>query len=469
MVSRRAFEGLIVAVLLSGCAAVGPNYTLPKEALVNAPDAQGAFLSGGTAATGDPLPDHWWKLYDDPRLDGLVEKALVQNTDLRIAEANLERSAALLAEARSGRFSGSVDATVNYVQQSAEANLSHVQPPERYTYNAGVGISYDVDLFGRIRRGIEAASADQEAVVAARDLARVSVAGETTRAYADMCNAGHQLAVLHQLIDVQERGLGLTRQLIRNGRTPSFEQQREQGTIEANLAQIAPLEARQRNAAFRLATLMGMPPRQYDPAWLGRAEPLQLRQPIPTGDGEALLKRRPDIRAAERRLAAATARIGVATAGLYPDIKLGATVGSTGAAVDFLSPLANRFGIGPSISWDLNRNAVRDRIAASEANTRASLASFDGTVLTALRETETSLDTYAASLDRLERLREAQRQAAEVLARTRELRKGGRIGGLAALDAERTWVTASTAVAAAEAEVNADQITVFLALGGGWS
>jgi NodT family efflux transporter outer membrane factor (OMF) lipoprotein len=469
MVSRRAFEGLIAAALLSGCAAVGPDYTLPAGALVNAPNAQGAFMSGGAAATSDPLPDHWWRLYDDPRLNGLVEKALAQNTDLRVAEANLERSAALLAEARSSRFIGSADATVNYVQQSAEANLSHTQPPERYTYNAGVGISYDLDLFGQIRRGIEAASADKESVVAARDLARVSVAGETTRAYTDMCNAGHQLAVLHQLIDVQQRGLGLTRQLIAHGRTPSFEQQREQGTIEGSLAQIAPLEARQRNAAFRLATLMGMPPRQFDPAWLSCAEPLQLRQPIPTGDGEALLKRRPDIRAAERRLAAATARIGVATAALYPDIKLGATVGSTGAAVDFLSPLANRFGFGPSISWDLNRSAVRDRIAAFEANSRASLASFDGTVLTALRETETSLDTYAASLDRLERLRAAEKQAAYVLARTRELRKGGRIGGLAALDAERSWVAASTAVAAAEAEVNANQITVFLALGGGWS
>lgn len=465
----RRLLALAASLLTAGCAAVGPNYKLPETAVLNAPAAQGPFMSGGDAVTAEPLPDHWWKLYDDPRLDDLVERALAKNTDLRIAEANLERSNALLAEARSGRFNGLADVEANYVQQSAEAALQHVQPPERYTYNGGVGVSYDLDLFGRIRRGIEAASADQEAVVAARDLARVTVAAETTRAYADLCNGGRQLDVLRQSIAVQQRGLALTRELIHNGRSPHYEQQRQQGAIDSAQSLLAPLAARQRNAAYRLATLMGLPPRAFDPAWLTCDASLTLRQPIPTGDGEALLRRRPDVRAAERRLAAATARIGVATAALYPDIKLGATVGSTGAAVDLLSPLTNRFGIGPAISWDLNRSAVRDRIAASEAGAKASLASFDGTVLAALRETETSLDTYAAALDRLERLRQSEQQAAEVLARTRELRKGGRVGGLVALDAERSRVAAAAATAAAEADVNADQIAVFQALGGGWS
>jgi len=469
MVTAKRLLAFSAALLTAGCAAVGPNYRVPEQAIVNAPAAQGAFLSGGDAVTAAPLPDHWWKLYDDPRLDGLIEQALAKNTDLRVAEANLERSSALLAEAQSGRFSGLADVEVSYVQQSAEAALQHVQPPERYTYNGGVGISYDLDLFGGIRRGIEAASADQEAVAAARDLARVSVAAETTRAYADICNNGRQLDVLRQSIAVQQQGLALTRELVRNGRSPSFEQQRQQGAIAGSQALLAPLAARQRNAAFRLATLMGLPPRDFDPAWLTCHAPLLLKQPIPTGDGEALLRRRPDVRAAERRLAAATARIGVATAALYPDIRLGATVGSTGAAVDALSALTNRFGVGPAISWNLNRGAVRDRIAASEAGAKGSLASFDGTVLAALRETETSLDTYAAALDRLERLRQSEQQAADVLAHTRELRRGGRVGGLVALDAERSWVAAVAATASAEAEVNADQVTVFQALGGGWS
>lgn len=468
MVRQALIATVAGAMLLAGCAAVGPDYGLPDQAVVNKPDAQGQFLSGGPAVSADPLPDHWWRLFDDPRLDALIGKALAGNTDLRVAEANLERSHALLAEARSSRETGLADAETSYVQQSAEQALQHVQPPERPIYNMGLSVSYDLDLFGGIRRGIEAASADDETVTAARDLVRINVAAETARAYADICNAGNQLDVLKRLITVQEQSLALTRSLIGHGRAPQFEQARQQGSIASSKAQIAPLEARQRNAAFRLATLAGLPPADYDRSLLACRTPLRLHDALPAGDGQALLKRRPDVRAAERRLAAATARIGVATAALYPDIRFGATLGSTGAGADFLSPLTNRFGVGPMISWDLHRSAVRDRIAAAEAQSRGSLAAFDGVVLQALRETESSLDNYAAALDHRQQLQTAQQEAAHVAQRTEELRRGGKIGGLTALDAQRSWIASEAATALAEAEINSDQIAVFLALGGGW-
>jgi outer membrane protein TolC len=213
---------------------------------------------------------------------------------------------------------------------------------------------------------------------------------------------------------------------------------------------------------------MGKPPEQYDRSLLACHTPLTLGVLLPTGDGRAMLQRRPDVRAAERWLAASTAEVGVATAALYPDIMLGASIGSTGAASSAFNPLTNRFAVGPLVSWDLHRSAVRDRISAAQAQTRASLAHFDSTVLVALRETETSLDTYAGALDQLQRLKAARDHAMFVSDRTRELRRGGRVGGLVALDAERTWVNSEVAVASAEAEVNSDQITIFLALGGGW-
>ena len=464
-----AFRAVVLATLLGGCAAVGPNYTLPDKAVIKAPDAQGPFLSGGVAVTADAPPDHWWKLFDDPRLDALIEKALAGNTDLRVAQANLERSEALLAETRSSPLVGVADAETSYVQQSAEQSLKNIQPPEHEIYNVGFTASYDLDLFGAIRRGIQAASAEDEAVAAARDLVRINVAAQTASAYADICDAGNELDVLHRLIGVQEQSLALTRLLIAHGRSPQFEQSRQQTLIESSKGQIAPLEARRRNAAFRLATIVGLPPADYDRSLLTCHTPLKLRSPLPTGDGRAMLKRRPDVRAAERLLAAATARIGVATAELYPDIRFGASLGTTGIATDFLSPLTNRFGVGPSISWNLNRSAVRDRIAAAKAESRASLAVFDGVVLSALRETETSLNTYAASLDRLQRLTAARDEAQRVALRTEELRRGGKVGGLVALDAERAWITADVNSAAAETEVNSDQVAIFLALGGGWS
>jgi len=466
MVSTRTPLMASLCIALLGCAEVGPDYHIPPGAIVNAPAANGAFVAGGSAVSQAPLPNQWWHLFDNPVLDGLVEKALASNVDLKAAQANLEQSDALLAEVRTNReISTAVDAETSYTQQSAEAVLSHVEPPRHEIYNVGITMSYDLDLFGGIRRGIEAASAENEAAVAARDLVRVNVAAETARAYADLCNAGHEMDVLQHAIAVQQRSLALTRELIAYGRAAPFEEGRQQGPIETSWSQLAPLRARQLNATFRLATLMGQPPEQYDRSLLACHTPLKLNSLLPTGDGEALLKRRPDVRAAERRLAASSAEIGVATAQLYPDIRIGAT---TGAAASFFTPLTNRFAVGPMVSWDLHRSAIRDRIDASQAQSRASLDHFDSVVLTALRETETSLDNYAAALDQLQRLENAREAALQVMQKTEQLRQGGKVSGLVALDAERTWVTADIAVAAAQADVNSDQIAAFLALGGGW-
>jgi NodT family efflux transporter outer membrane factor (OMF) lipoprotein len=469
MVIRRAVLAALAFSALSACAAVGPDYHLPARAIVNAPQAQGGFHSGTLVAATDAPPDHWWQLFDDPVLTRFIEQALHANTDLRIAEGNLQRSDALLAEARTGQqVRAGADLETSWAQPSAEAVMQHVQPPEHQIYNAGVSISYDLDLFGGIRRGVEAARADDEAAVAARDLVRVNVAAQTAQAYADACNAGHEIVDHRRLIAVLEEDLHLTRLLIAHGRAPQFEQDRQQGLVAATRARLPRMEAAQRNAAFRIATLMGRPPAEYDRSLLGCSTPLVLRQLLPVGDGQALLRRRPDVRAAERHLAAATARIGVATAALYPDIRLGASIGSTGAAADLLSPLTNRFGVGPLISWNLQRSTVRARIAQTEAQASANLAAFDGTVLNALREVETTLNNYEADLQFLEELRAARDNAVRVADRTAALRRGGRVGGLAALDAQRTQILAEQAVSAAETGVNHDQIAVFLALGGGW-
>lgn len=469
MVSRRTLPAAFTFLALSACATVGPDYHLPTKAMVNVPGAQGTFLSATPATTSGPPPDQWWRLFDDPALSRFIEQALLANTDLRIAEANLQRNDALLAEARTGQqVNGGADLETSWAQQSAEAVMEHVQPPEHQIYNAGLSVSYDLDLFGGIRRGVEAARADDEAAVAARDLVRVNVAAQTARAYADACNAGHEIGDLQRLIAILEEDLRLTRLIIAHGRAPQFEQDRQQGLIAATRARLPGMEAAQRNAAFRIATLMGRPPSEYDRSVLGCSKPLVLRQLLPVGDGQALLRRRPDVRAAERHLAAATARIGVETAALYPDIKLGASIGSTGKASDLFSALTNRFGVGPLISWNLQRSTVRARITQKEAQASANLAAFDGTVLNALREVETALNSYTADLQFLGELEAARDNAVRVADRTATLRHGGKLGGLAALDAQRTRILAEQAVSAAQSDINHDQIAVFLALGGGW-
>lgn len=466
---RRALV-LAAAAALGGCTVVGPDYHVPDAAMVKAPAAQGAFQSIGAAATQEPLPDHWWRLYENPTLDRLIEQAFAANTDLRVAEANLERSLALLDQRNAGReIQGSANAETSWAQRSAEAELSHVKPPTRQIYNMGIGASYDLDLFGGIKRGIEAASADADAAVAARDLVRVTVAAETARAYADICNAGYQRDVLGRAIAVLEQSVRLTRIMVSHGRAAPYELDRRQALLEASQARLPQLVARQRNALFRATALAGRMPSDADPGLLACHAPLALTRMIPVGDGAALLKRRPDIRMAERRLAAATARIGVATADLYPDIRLGASIGSTGAAADFLSPLTNRFGLGPLISWTLNRHAVRARIVATEAQRRGDLAAFDGAVIKALREVETALTNYQAGLEQQESLDRASEDAMRAAMRIGRLRRGGKIAALPALEAERDRIAADQAAAEARAAINDDQITLFLTLGGGWT
>ena len=470
MSSRLRFVVALIAALTPAACAVGPDYALPQQAMVRTPAATGEFVGAANpSVTREAPPDDWWRLYQDPRLDDLIRQAFAANTDLLVAEATLEQSKALLQEARAARQpSVAVNFDVGYQQLSGESYLLKEVVPATGLYDTGLSVAYDVDLFGRLRRAVEAATADDEAVAAARDLVRINVAADTTRAYVDLCNAGAELVVARHAFDLQQAHLALTRRLIAAGRGTSLDETRSHGLVSQLAATIPVLQARQRNAAFRLATLTGRPPAQLDPGWETCVMPPRILASLPVGNGAELLRRRPDIRAAERRLASATARIGVATAGLYPDIVLHAAIGSTGMTDDFLLPATNRFGIGPAISWQLNQSAARARIAAANAEVKADLTRFDGIVLQALRESESALNVYVHDLAREQDLKEARDQAERAASDAHRLQSSGRVDALAVLDAERTQATANQALASQRSQVSLDQVGVFLTLGGGW-
>jgi outer membrane protein TolC len=222
-------------------------------------------------------------------------------------------------------------------------------------------------------------------------------------------------------------------------------------------------------ALLWLATLTGRAPAERPLLGGARTTSLSLNQPIPVGDGAQLLARRPDIRAAERRLAASTARIGVATAELYPRISLGGSLGASAGSLGNLFSNPIGFLLGPLISWSFSDHArARARVAGAEAGTQEALADFDGTVLRSLQETETALSAYANALLRLEALKSA-RDEAEVAARiVRAQQREGQVDSLALLDAERTFAESEAELAAMNGRVSTTQIDLFRALGGGW-
>jgi NodT family efflux transporter outer membrane factor (OMF) lipoprotein len=476
---------LVAGAVLAACATapVGPDYQVPPAAIVNRPGAGAPFAgvsvpaatstaNGGAAPFADaPLPPHWWRLYQDARLDALIEQALANNTDLRQALAHLEKERAL-TRAAEGQAAPriEVDASPGFGHVSGISLLApNDVPPSTWEFGGGASLSYEIDLFGRIRRAIEAAHDGDAAAQAALDLVRVNVAAGTARAYADACSTGLRLQSAQHSLDLQRQALDVSLRLQQAGRVGVTDAARARSQLQVLQAAIPPLQARRQAALYRLATLTGALPQDFPRDVAGCAVPPHVGGTIPVGDGAALLRRRPDIRQAERQLAASTAGIGVVTADLYPRISFGLSADSVGLGNDFLGRDTFSWSVGPLVSWTLpDTGIVRGRIAAAQAGARGALAAFDGTVLTALRETETALDAYARELDRHAALQAARDDSATVADQARRLYRSGRTGYLESLDAERALASSEAALAASDGELADDQVALFLALGGGW-
>jgi outer membrane protein, multidrug efflux system len=463
--------GLLATIdTLNGCA-VGPDYKPPAPA-----DGADAPLVSRrpTAETAAEPPDDWWHLYHDALLDRLLQQAFTANADLKVAEANLSAARAVLEAAKSGRYPQTkAEAAGTYGRDPVTEEILELgghRPENLWIFDALLDVSYEIDLFGHVRRSVEASRADTAANAAARDGIKVTVAAETARAYAQICALGEQIAVARHSLDVVSREAEITVRRHEAGGNSEFDVVRAQGLVAQVRAGIPPLEGQRQAALFQLADLLGRTP-AHAPADVDTCvTPPRLDALIPIGDGAALLKRRPDVRQAEWRVAAATARIGVATADLYPRISLTGFYGGVSTQFDQLTTNnARAWGVGPSISWSFpNQSLPRARVAQAKANAAAALAGFDAVVLQALKETEQSLATYGAELDRRQALADAQISAQRAFDLAHDQFVAGSLTNLDLLTTEQSLVAADAAVAASDAALVQDQVAVFKALGGGW-
>jgi NodT family efflux transporter outer membrane factor (OMF) lipoprotein len=467
---RRPLPAAVAALALAGCA-VGPNYHAPTAQT----GATGPWQMAEAARTSPAQPpDDWWRLYNDPRLDAYVTEAFAANHDLAAAEANLSASRAILSAARAGRYpSTTTEAGGVYGRDAVTDEVLGILGHKNQTiwkYDDLLDVSYELDLFGHVKRSIEAARADSGVAAAERDAVKITVAAETTRAYVSICALGEEIAVAQRSLDVVSHQYDITRRRQSAGNASEFDLARAATLVAQVRATLPPLEGQRRSALFELTALLGKTPSAAPTDALGCAAPPQLGALIPVGDGAGLLARRPDIREAERRLAGATARVGVATAELYPRITLsgfyGGAAGNTGA---LLREEGLTWGVGPAISWNFpNQAAARARVRASKAGAAGALDEFDETVLRGLKETEQSLAAYGAELDRRQALADAQTQARRAFSLAQGQVSAGSISALDLLTSEQQLVGADAAVAGSDTALVQDQVAVFKALGGGW-
>jgi NodT family efflux transporter outer membrane factor (OMF) lipoprotein len=462
--------GATAVLSLAACRA-GPDYRTPSPP----PGSEAALVSvNPNLETADSPPDAWWRLYSDSRLDDLVQEALKANRDLAAADANFAAARAALSGARAARYP-TTEATAQAVYGRDPVTEEILElgghPPQNiWLYEDVFQVAYEVDLFGRVRRSIEGARANAESVAAARDGVRVLIAAGTARAYASVCALGEELNVAHHSLEVITREADISERRYEAGGGSRFDVERAQALAAEVGSAIPQLAGERRATVFELAALLGRTPAQAPTDLESCVEPPRLTGLIPVGDGQALIRRRPDVREAERRLAVATAQIGVATAELYPIIHL---VGFYGGAATEIPQLTTNVGLiwgaGPTISWTFpNQAGARARVRQANASQVAALAKFDGVVLTALKETERALTIYGAALERRRALLDAQQRIHRSFEMARDGYAAGSSSYLDVLTTEQSLVSLDAEVASSDAELIQRQIDLFKALGGGW-
>lgn len=453
---------LAAALALAGCASVGPNYHEAKPA---APQLQGLDAAQKNNAQ---FQAEWWKQFNDPTLDALIRRAAANNLDLRIAVARLHEARALLSGAKSDQLP-TIDTDVNYTRSRGQQPGFGTQRRTVTTYQAGFDASWELDLFGGVRRSVEAAGADLGASEAALHDAQVSLLAEVARNYFELRGSQLRLDIARRDIDNQQQTVHLTEVRQQLGSGAEQDVASAKARLAAVQAQLPLLQTQASASEYRLAVLLGERPGELDVDVSPKSfTPIAANLPI--GDAGDVLSRRPDVRIAEREYAAATARIGVAKADFFPHIMLGGFLGFlSGRSNDFGSPATRAWSLAPSISWaGLNVQRVRANLHASEARTDAAQANYQRSVLEAIEDIDNAVTGFNQQRIRVDHLIEqgAQSKRAADLARIRY--QEGATGFLELLDAERTQLVAEDDLAQAEAAINTRAVALYKALGGGW-
>jgi outer membrane protein, multidrug efflux system len=462
---------VISTLLLAGCA-VGPNYKRPQVAV---PRQWTVAAARGTSAK--PIEkEEWWSSFQDAELSSLIERAAKQNLDLKLALERVEEARAARGIARSAYFpsiDASASATRNRQRVIAPVVPGSVKivPAEYNNFQGGLGASWELDVFGGIRRGVQAASADVAAAEENGRDVRVILLGDVGRVYAQLRGFQRRLEIANKNIKTQQDTLDLTRARAKAGLATELDVSRAAAQLESTKAVVPTLLGGIDVSIHRLSVLLGEEPGALK-SELENASPIPAAGPdVEVGLPSDLLERRPDIRRSEAQLAAATARIGEAKADLFPRFVLTGAAGRQASQLhDITLGAGNFFSVGPGISLPLfTGGRIRSNIAVQNAREREALVSYQSSVLNALEEVQDALVNYAQEQERRDRLNEAAQQSQVAVDLATEQYKAGLTDFLSVLDAQRELYADEDQAVQSQTSVTTDVIALYRALGGGWN
>ncbi|UJJ33023.1 efflux transporter outer membrane subunit [Halopseudomonas maritima] len=453
---------LALSVMLTACA-VGPDYQAP------APVPLDGYSQARALATDQQAAEvRFWSGFEDPQLASLIDHALADNLDLRTLLARYQGAEALLRGARRDRWP-----SVTLAGSAAEQHLAEVQrsDPARERveqYNLGAVASWELDFYGRLQRAVEAGEADLQASAADLAAMQVAVAGQLASSYFALRGQQQLLAVAEENVELQQASLDIVSARVDAGSATEFDRVRAQAELDALRALVPQRQAAVQLSLHRLAVLTGQPPAALN-------EPLSAPRPLPAisariavGTPADVLRRRPDIQAAERHLAAATARIGVATADLFPRFTLGALLGSVvGRDGDLFTAGAESRSVTLGIDWTfLDVEGVRARIAAADATGAERLAQYQQAVLLALEETENGLVRYRHAQERSRWLQASSEAAQAAVDQARLRYEQGYIDYFEVLDAEQQLTGVRSDLVQSRIDTATAMVSVYRSLAG---
>jgi outer membrane protein, multidrug efflux system len=452
----------LAVALLCGCE-VGPDYHPPKQSMPAAWETTPTTQASQTVLAPAQL-QRWWANFNDPTLNFLVSQALESNLDLEAATARIRQARAEVGVARAGLWP-TANATGSYTRSGGSGIAAGD------LWEAGLDATWELDVFGGTRRSVEAAKASLAAAVEDRRDVLVTLLGEVASDYILLRSAQQEIVIARENLDVDSNNARLTRQKQKLGTGTELDVAQADAQVATTAATLASLQESEQQTIYAIGVLLGLTPTALEPQLSATQEIPSPPAELPVGLPSDLLRRRPDIRRAERQLAAATAQIGVATAAWFPQFSLTGSAGVQGSRLSALGNWGsnNVWSGGPSVTWEIfDAGQIASNVEVQNALQAQALVVYRQTVLTALQDVQNALVALAQEQNRREALSQSVvfNQRAVVLA-TRRYRQG-LTDFLSVLDAERSLYGSQDALVLSNAAVGADAVALYKALGGGW-